>query len=59
MPYTNSFDPDFGKCLQCIATNRMWYSINPPAAHSSIACSDSTSTAFDSNLMEFVLFNGI
>jgi len=33
----NSPDPNFGKCLQCIAIDRMWYNVNPPAAHTTRA----------------------
>lgn len=35
MPNTNSFDPNFGKCMQCAAIDRARYKVDPPLSRSS------------------------
>lgn len=36
LPNTNSPDPNFGKCLQCVAIDRARYKLKPPPARSSV-----------------------
>jgi len=49
LPYTNSPDPDFGKCLQCVAIDRARYNVNPPADRSSICARCLHQYCFDPN----------
>ena len=49
VPYTNSPDPDFGKCLQCVAIDRARYNVNPPADRSSICARCLHQYCFDPN----------
>jgi lysophospholipase len=49
VPNTNSPDPNFGKCLQCIAIDRARYNINPPLARSSICTQCFQQYCFDPN----------
>jgi len=60
MPYTNSYDPDFSKCPQCIAIDREQYDVNPPVARRTprFVCSISTRTAFNCNSMGFMVSMG-
>ena len=46
---TNSPDPEFGKCLQCIAIDRARYNVNPPVARSSICAQCLQQYCFDQN----------
>jgi lysophospholipase len=49
VPDTNSPDPDFGKCLQCIAIDRARFNVNPPAARSAICARCLQQYCFDPN----------
>lgn len=49
MPNTNSPDPNFGKCLQCVAIDRARYQVNPPLARSSICTQCFQQYCFDPN----------
>jgi len=49
VPNTDSPDPNFGKCLQCIAIDRARYNVNPPAARSSFCTQCLQQYCFDMN----------
>jgi len=49
MPNTNSPDPDFGKCLQCVAIDRARYHVNPALARSSVCTRCFQQYCFDPN----------
>lgn len=49
LPNTNSPDPNFGKCLQCVAIDRARYRVNPPMAQSSICTQCFQQYCFDPN----------
>jgi lysophospholipase len=49
MPNTNSPDPNFGKCLQCVAIDRARYKIKPPLERSSFCTQCFQQYCFDPN----------
>ncbi|KAH9985800.1 phospholipase B [Russula compacta] len=49
VPNTNSPDPEFGKCMQCIAIDRARYNVNPPLARSSVCTQCFQQYCFDPN----------
>ena len=49
VPNTNSPDPNFGKCLQCISIDRARYNVNPPAERSSFCTQCLQQYCFDPN----------
>jgi lysophospholipase len=49
MPDTNSPDPNFGKCLQCVAIDRARYKIKPPLERSSFCTQCFQKYCYDSN----------
>jgi lysophospholipase len=49
VPNTDSPDPNFGNCLQCIAIDRARYNVNPPLARSSICTQCLQQYCFDPN----------
>jgi lysophospholipase len=49
VPNTNSPDPNFGKCMQCIAIDRARYNVNPPLARSSVCTQCFQQYCFDPN----------
>ena len=49
MPNTNSPDPNFGKCLQCVAIDRALYKIKPPLERSSFCTQCFQQYCFDPN----------
>jgi lysophospholipase len=49
MPYTNSPDPNFGKCLQCVAIDRARYQMKPPLEQSSFCAQCFQKYCFDPN----------
>ena len=59
MPNTNSPDPNFGNCLQCIAIDRARYQVKPPVARSSICTQCFQQYCFDpSNLTSAAALTG-
>jgi lysophospholipase len=59
VPDTNSPDPNFGKCLQCIAIDRARYQVDPPVARSSICTQCFQQYCFDpSNLTSVSALTG-
>ncbi|KAF8499632.1 phospholipase B [Russula emetica] len=49
MPNSNSPDPNFGKCLQCVAIDRARYKIKPPLERSSLCSQCFQQYCFDPN----------
>jgi len=49
MPNTNSPDPNFGKCLQCVAIDRARYKMKPPLERSSFCTQCFQQYCFDPN----------
>ena len=49
MPNTNSPDPNFGKCLQCVAIDRARYKLKPPLERSSFCSQCFQQYCFDPN----------
>lgn len=49
MPNTNSPDPNFGKCIQCVAIDRARYKIKPPLERSSFCTQCFQQYCFDRN----------
>lgn len=49
MPYSNSPDPNFGKCMQCVAIDRARYQLKPPMEQSSFCTQCFQKYCFDPN----------
>ena len=49
MPNTNSPDPNFGKCLQCVAIDRARYKMKPPLERSSFCAQCFQKYCYDPN----------
>lgn len=49
MPNTNSPDPNFGKCVQCVAIDRARYKLKPPLERSSFCTQCFQQYCFDPN----------
>lgn len=49
LPNTNSPDPNFGKCLQCVAIDRARYKLKPPVEQSSVCAQCFQQYCFDPN----------
>jgi len=49
MPNTNSPDPNFGKCMQCVAIDRARYKVNPTLERSSFCTQCFQQYCFDPN----------